>query len=65
VERCVRVSVVVSGKVQGVSFRWSTQTEARRLGLFRWARNLSNGTVEILAEGARDSLEELVAWCKY
>lgn len=56
--------IVISGEVQGVGFRWSTQAEARRLGLSGWVRNLSNGTVEVLAEGTRKTVDALVEWCK-
>ena len=40
---------IISGRVQGVGFRDFTQKEARRLGIFGEARNLSNGTVEVIA----------------
>jgi acylphosphatase len=59
----VRVRIVVRGRVQGVGFRYATVTEARRLGLAGWARNLPDGSVEILAEGAPAAVEALVAWC--
>jgi acylphosphatase len=63
-EVSVRARIAISGRVQGVGFRWSAQTEARRLGLLGWVRNLSNGTVEVLAEGTRMMVEALVEWCK-
>lgn len=47
-----------------MGFRWSTQAQAQRLGLVGWVRNLSNGTVEAVAEGVRKHLEALVEWCK-
>jgi acylphosphatase len=52
----------VSGRVQGVFFRASTQAEAQRLGLTGYARNLRDGRVEVLACGAHSSVEELCAW---
>ena len=54
----------VSGRVQGVFFRQSTQTEARRLGLSGYARNNADGTVTIEAEGPPDALAALQAWCR-
>lgn len=53
---------LISGKVQGVWFRASTQEEAQSLGLTGWARNLPDGRVEVLACGERDKLEKLQAW---
>lgn len=43
-------------------FRAATAQEARGLGLAGWVRNLPDGRVEILAEGARKNLEMLLAW---
>lgn len=60
----VRVHLLVSGTVQGVSYRWSTKEEATRLGLTGWVRNLADGRVEAIAEGERDVLEKLVEWCR-
>lgn len=55
---------VVSGRVQGVGFRWWTVRQAETLGLRGWCRNLANGDVEVEAEGddaAIASLERLLA----
>ncbi|HVA81911.1 MAG TPA: acylphosphatase [Candidatus Binataceae bacterium] len=57
-----RLRLIVSGQVQGVGFRFATVTEARRLGLAGWVKNLVGGSVEILAEGDKDSLSKLAAW---
>jgi acylphosphatase len=62
--QAARVHAVVHGRVQGVSFRWHTEEEAERLGLTGWVRNRSDGSVELEAEGARDAVERLVAWCR-
>lgn len=58
-----RARVLVSGVVQGVSFRAYTADEARRLGLNGWVRNLPDGRVELEVEGERAQVEALVAWC--
>ena len=59
-----RVRAIVSGRVQGVSYRASTVDEARRLGLAGWVRNKADGTVELEAEGAPDQVAALLAWCR-
>lgn len=51
--------VRISGKVQGVGFRWFVREEARRLGLSGWVTNLPSGEVAVAAGGARDSLDRL------
>ncbi|MCL6416307.1 acylphosphatase [Aestuariirhabdus sp. Z084] len=60
IELCRRA--VVSGKVQGVWFRASTQRRALQLGVTGWARNLPNGDVEVLMCGAEDAIAELEQW---
>ncbi len=59
-----RVSLLISGIVQGVNFRHHTFEEARRLGVAGWVRNLLDGRVEVLAEGEREKLEAFAAWCR-
>ncbi|WP_188558800.1 acylphosphatase [Hymenobacter glacieicola] len=54
----------ISGVVQGVFYRQSTRTEARRLGLVGYARNNEDGTVTIEAEGSVAALDALEAWCR-
>jgi len=60
----IRVHLVVKGRVQGVFFRHNTNREANRLGLTGWVRNLSSGDVEVVAEGERSAVEELILWCR-
>jgi acylphosphatase len=60
----VRVRAVVHGRVQGVFYRDSCRTEARRLGVRGWVRNRSDGTVEVVAEGPRDRVDEFLTWCR-
>lgn len=55
-----RLHATVTGMVQGVSFRWFTQRRAAELGLDGFVRNLSDGSVELIAEGRRDVLERLL-----
>jgi len=59
-----RVHLIISGRVQGVSYRYNAYNKARTLGLTGWVRNLANGDVETTAEGRREALEEFIAWCR-
>lgn len=61
----VRRWVVVSGRVQGVFFRDSCERLATGLGVSAWVRNRPDGTVEVVAEGERRAVEELLAWCRH
>ena len=54
-----RLHGVIKGDVQGVGFRYFVQRKARQLGLRGWVRNNDDGTVELVAEGGRDELEQL------
>jgi acylphosphatase len=54
----------VTGRVQGVFYRQSTADEGRRLGLAGSVRNLPDGAVEVVAEGGRDAVLALEAWCR-
>lgn len=57
----IRVRVVVSGRVQGVGFRWFVRQEARRLGVAGWVRNREDGTVELETAGDDPAVERLLA----
>lgn len=59
----IRAHLFISGMVQGVFFRYTTKSEADRLGLKGWVRNLINGGVEVMIEGEKAEVEKLVAWC--
>ncbi len=55
-----RVHAVISGRVQGVAFRYFTERWASELGLTGWVRNRFDGRVEVVAEGKKDGLEALL-----
>jgi acylphosphatase len=56
----VRAHAVVTGRVQGVGFRYTTVDQARRLGVCGWVRNRPDGSVEVEVEGERAGVEALV-----
>lgn len=64
VNRKVQLYVIITGKVQGVGFRNFTQLNATPLGINGYAKNLPNGTVEVVAEGDKSQLDALVALLK-
>lgn len=57
-----RYHLIISGRVQGVSYRVSAWEKARELALTGWVRNLSDGRVEIVAEGEAERLDQMTAW---
>ncbi len=58
-----RVNVIIRGRVHGVFYRASAREKARELGLTGWVKNRVDKTVEVVAEGERRKLEDLVEWC--
>jgi acylphosphatase len=56
-----RLRVRISGRVQGVGFRYFAQRHGAALGLSGMVRNTDSGDVEVLAEGPRDTLLDLIA----
>jgi acylphosphatase len=60
----IRRRVWVSGRVQGVAFRAYTRREACAAGVDGWVRNLADGRVEAVFEGAPGAVAALVAWCR-
>jgi len=61
-EQKVRMRAIVKGIVQGVGFRYFTVYQAQRIsGITGYVRNLRDGSVEVVAEGEREKLEQLLA----
>ena len=58
------VSVTVSGRVQGVGYRYHAVAEARRLGVAGWIRNEPDESVAGHFEGDDAAVDALVAWCR-
>lgn len=51
--------------MQGVFFRDNCRAEAQRLGVRGSVRNRADGSVEVVAEGPRERVEQLLAWCRH
>ena len=60
----VRRRFTVSGRVQGVFYREGVKSEALRLGIRGYAENLSDGSVEVVAEGEANAVELLSRWLR-
>jgi acylphosphatase len=58
-------TVRVTGRVQGVSFRWYAVQEAERLGVTGWVRNEPDGSVACHIEGGDDAVDAMVEWCRH
>ena len=55
----------ITGRVQGVGFRYAMQDEADRRGVNGWVRNRSDGSVEALLQGEAEAVESLTAWARH
>jgi len=59
-----RVHIFVSGRVQGVLFRYETRKTAKSLDVKGWVKNLPDGRVEVVAEGEKDKIDNLIEFLK-
>ncbi|BAY46722.1 putative acylphosphatase [Scytonema sp. HK-05] len=59
----VRAHVIISGRVQGVGYRYATVDTATQLGLTGWVRNLPDDRVEAVFEGKQGVVEQMIRWC--
>ena len=60
----IHITIRVSGKVQGVNFRFYARKKAEDLGLAGFVKNEADGSVYIEAEGPVEQVDQFVAWCK-
>lgn len=58
-----RVRLIISGRVQGVGFRFSTREAAIQRNVNGWVRNLSDGQVEAVLEGSQPDVKSMIEWC--
>ena len=56
----LKAHIYFKGRVQGVGFRYMTQRFAKNLGLVGWVKNLPDGRVEILAQGEKNKIQNLL-----
>jgi acylphosphatase len=63
-KQAVRAHLFISGRVQGVNFRYYTQRKAQELGLTGWVRNLWDSRVEAVFEGEEQAVRRAVDWCR-
>ena len=55
----------ISGRVQGVGFRYALAAEAQAGGIYGWVRNRRDGTVEAVLQGDSQAIEKIVAWARH
>lgn len=58
------IHVFISGRVQGVGYRYNTYRQARQLNVKGWVQNLKDGRVEAWFEGDADALQGMLRWCR-
>ncbi|MDM8529764.1 acylphosphatase [Anaerolineales bacterium HSG25] len=59
-----RMRMLIEGQLQGLNFRLNAQEEAQRLSLVGFIRTLSDGRIEIDAQGEEPQLDTLLEWCQ-
>lgn len=59
----IQARLLISGRVQGVGYRFSTAARAKHLELQGWVRNLPDGRVEAVFEGKKWQIEQMINWC--
>ena len=60
----VRARILIEGRLQGKNFRLQTQQRAQQLGLVGFVRHLTDGRVEIEAQGDESKVEQMLYWCQ-
>ena len=63
INQCLHI--FVSGLVQGVYFRANSLKTAKSLGVTGWIKNLDDGRVELMVEGEKNFVNQMLKWCKH
>lgn len=58
-----RITLKISGRVQGTGYRYASQQEAQKQGFTGYVCNLPDGSVELVAEGREPDLKNFIQWC--
>lgn len=58
----IKVHVFISGRVQGVFYRWHTVQKAKQLGISGWVRNRRDGRVEAVIVGPKEKINQMLIW---
>ena len=57
--------LIISGRVQGVSFRYHTSRVAHELGITGWVRNRRDGSVEAMVSGSPEAVGKMIEWARH
>lgn len=62
-DQLIAAYLKITGRVQGVAFRYYARSMANQLDVKGWIRNLSNGKVELVVEGKKKAIKRMIKWC--
>ena len=62
--RILHYELIVSGRVQGVGYRYSAINQANKLGIRGYVKNMPGGTVKLEIEGTDTAVELMLKWCR-